>query len=91
MYEQFTKEQLAEQADNARHIAVDFAAQIYRYIAGDISKDELHEFVKNTLSPNIEQQLYHKIIKKDFIDIYNDMEASIDDSDIDELNITERQ
>lgn len=91
MYEQFTKEQLAEQADKARHIAIEFAAKIYEYIAGDISKDTLKNSVRDLLSEKTEQLLYHKIILKDYIDIYSaqpDLEANIDDTDIEEMVIT---
>ena len=88
MYEQFTKEQLAEQANKARQVAIDLAAKIYEYIAGDISKDQLQASVKYYLSESVETLLYHKIILKDYVDIHNiDIEADIDDTDIEEMVI----
>lgn len=90
MYEQFTKEQLAEQANKARHVAIDLAAKIYEYIAGDISKDQLKASVKELLSESVETLLYHKIILKDYLDIDKiDDECNVDDSDIEEMVIND--
>lgn len=91
MYEQFTKEQLAEQANKARDVAISLAAKIYEFIAGDISKDQLQAAVKEYLSDNVETLLYHKIILKDYIDMHQvDTETDIDDSDLEEMVIKDK-
>lgn len=86
MYEQFSKEQLAEQVNKARRIAINFAAKIYEYESGDISKSDLVDTVKNYLSPEVEQMLYHKIIAKDYFDIDDISNDVSKESEIEEVN-----
>lgn len=80
MYEQFSKKDLAEQCNKARKVAILYAAKIYSYIAGDITKEELYMFVKNSLSPEIEKCLYHKLIQKDYLgSLTNTFDIFLDD------------
>lgn len=67
MYDYITKEQAITMANDARKIAMIFAAKIYEYIAGDISIEELQAIVPEYIKPEFEQILYHKIIKKDYL------------------------
>lgn len=96
MYDQYTKEQLAKQADNARYVAISLAATIYKYIAGDISKDELAQAVKDHFSSDIERSLYHKIIKKDHLGFTGSISSDIETTsgldilnDVDEIYLRE--
>lgn len=65
MYDYLTKEQLVSLAETARGVALDLAIGIYKYVAGDITRDELQALVPALIAPQLEQRLYHRIIKKD--------------------------
>ena len=86
---------ILEQANIARRVAITLAENIYKYIGGVISIDDLKLIVDNLISKNETTRFYHQYILKDTYEstlsnmFQYDLSESVEEDDTDTIIIEE--
>lgn len=81
---QYTAEELRLKANEARKVAIILGCEIYRYLGGEICKNDLKNTVDSLISEEFTKRWEHQYITKDFYEHIDNLLEDIttcDDTD----------